>query len=942
MCNTEDCLHYDYVRLAWDIGFAFEEYDMKHGFDISVIGLVDVDKVAKERDIPTVVKHIPTLLNFRLDNEMGKVLEPNFIKLFRLSQLAIQYLIFCKKYLDSTVALIKNEVVAINDEKSDLEVYLKELQLDNETVKRKYDELKATLSTALFKCDECGKTFYSEEYLLAHQRRRHFVVHDNQMQTEADKLQLEIKELKQRLNSTERFILNNENKSDEKDKDEKISPKESEDDKEKELESVEPNNDDVKENSIQFKFEQLKNHIETEINSLKDEDFYKGICERYIKERVEKNLSITTIQSGIDKQDENIQAKGSSVTVTIDTTDADNSKLNLVKAESSTQTELKNTVSEGTSMSPQPTPRKLSKSHDEDGDRTSQTVATSTNDTNDASSRRTSVDESSNTENKSSQVVIRSIEEKLAKEAEHQRETLEHILDLKLSGSLIKMEAQMTAFWQKLNAWESNLTARSSSVPSINVHSEPVKNTSVHRENGDVTIRRQNSVGSLASNSPIHKITPRDHNVHDAKSQIEAKAPKALPRSFNTNKQNSPVMVVPKVIEPIVNVRNNDVTRFLDSSDEEDKNTDKSSESTSEEETPSNIKPTDSFRKRLDETLLQRLKPSATLKPVEPKVKPPVLHKMSKHVSQDGGPSKPTKVSKIVENKNNSDEDDESDYNDLKKRLKRHVEESVSQKLKEIGVSPHWKCLPEKSYNKAMEIVEHQANLSKKTIHDFHKIRKNIERSIDKEIEKNNEVRKRRTTQNLPTSVSDNEGATPSESYAPSESSVDIPLQRVTGRPTIKPNSRRGSMQTESSIQSPVLNYTQQQSTLKVLKGKKPENNVVTIIPSKQTKPEVRAVNTTGTATATSSAPTFATAESAPPQNNKKKVLFNLESDTDLSSQQSPEKLPKPQLQNKKDLTSFVEQEKTKLNVEKQGKQRKQLELHTGSESSDWDISDIT
>ena len=74
-----------------------------------------MDKVITDRDLVTVEKHISTILHFNLEKEFVKVLDPTFIKLFRLSQLSIQYLQFCKRYLDSTVILLKKELGRVKE-----------------------------------------------------------------------------------------------------------------------------------------------------------------------------------------------------------------------------------------------------------------------------------------------------------------------------------------------------------------------------------------------------------------------------------------------------------------------------------------------------------------------------------------------------------------------------------------------------------------------------------------------------------------------------------------------------------------------------------------------------------------------------------------------------------------------------------------------------------
>ncbi|XP_017786327.1 PREDICTED: zinc finger protein Dzip1 [Nicrophorus vespilloides] len=271
MCSTENHLHFDYVRLAWDSGFCFNESKSKIAFDISSLSLVDIERVTRDRDIATVVKYIPTILQFQLDEELSRILEPNFVKIFQLCQLAIQYLKYCKVYLDNTVILLKRDLAVFSEDNEDLQKCVVELKEENMSLqKQNLDLQKAlnTVKTVTFKCDECPKVFYSEDYLNAHIKRRH---NNFDLQTESEKLQLEIKELKQRLNNTEKNVIQDTKKNEN-------------------LPEKEPNNDLVfrSEEQMQEKFEQLKDYINKELGSLKDENFYSKIYQKCFGEMYEK------------------------------------------------------------------------------------------------------------------------------------------------------------------------------------------------------------------------------------------------------------------------------------------------------------------------------------------------------------------------------------------------------------------------------------------------------------------------------------------------------------------------------------------------------------------------------------------------------------------------------------------------------------------------------
>lgn len=48
------------------------------------------------------------------------------------------------------------------------------------------------------------------------------------------------------------------------------------------------------------------------------------------------------------------------------------------------------------------------------------------------------------------------------------------------------------------------------------------------------------------------------------------------------------------------------------------------------------------------------------------------------------------------------------------KELEEEVKNVVNSRLRDIGVNPDWKGIPQKSYERAMDIINHQAQLTKK------------------------------------------------------------------------------------------------------------------------------------------------------------------------------------------------------------------------------------
>lgn len=212
----------------------------------------------------------------------------------------MQYLQFCKRYLDNTVVLLKKELSrykevfylmisilqlirrGILQENSNLRESIEELKKEVTDLKKQVQELKQPVQQqhqqqimpenflpATFKCNICYKVFVSEDFLLSHVKRRH-EIDNNPFQTETDRLQLEIKELKERLNSTEKFIQSDSNT--------KVAQQKVE---------VIPNNDAVMENihvdDLKDKFDNLKVYVEKELTVLRQEKHYQEKYEKWFE-----------------------------------------------------------------------------------------------------------------------------------------------------------------------------------------------------------------------------------------------------------------------------------------------------------------------------------------------------------------------------------------------------------------------------------------------------------------------------------------------------------------------------------------------------------------------------------------------------------------------------------------------------------------------------------
>nr|XP_012235197.1 PREDICTED: zinc finger protein DZIP1L isoform X1 [Linepithema humile] len=221
---------HDFPKLARESGFYFNMHGSRVRVDWNRISAIDIDRVIRERDFLTIDANINNVVDYCLESEYDvKILDPNFVKLFRLAQLSVEYLLYCKQYLDHSVIILKDELrqkieqnVSMKKEVATLEDTLKNLK-ERSREKRKLIETSfgEMASGEIYKCPHCPKTFVRAIFVNAHIARKHSYISNIGVSTspahehyraETEKLHNEIKTLKERLNQTERVIRNESDK----------------------------------------------------------------------------------------------------------------------------------------------------------------------------------------------------------------------------------------------------------------------------------------------------------------------------------------------------------------------------------------------------------------------------------------------------------------------------------------------------------------------------------------------------------------------------------------------------------------------------------------------------------------------------------------------------------------------------------------------------------
>jgi len=110
-------------------------------------GTIDIDRLIRDRDFSSIEENINNVIDYSLESEYDvKILDSNFVKLFRLAQLSVEYLLYCKQYLDHSVIILKDELrqkieqnVSMKKEIATLEDTIKNLK-DKSKEKRKLIE----------------------------------------------------------------------------------------------------------------------------------------------------------------------------------------------------------------------------------------------------------------------------------------------------------------------------------------------------------------------------------------------------------------------------------------------------------------------------------------------------------------------------------------------------------------------------------------------------------------------------------------------------------------------------------------------------------------------------------------------------------------------------------------------------------------------------------
>ncbi|XP_027002759.2 cilium assembly protein DZIP1 isoform X5 [Tachysurus fulvidraco] len=182
------------------------------------INAIDVDRVASELNFQILQDHIAGVTFCNLEGERclncQSHVDPALLKLFRLAQLTIEYLLHSQDCLALRLQAAEEQFQTEATEKQHLQLHLQKQIQYNKSLKEELKHRKRIIASQQVmisaglanynKCEYCEKAFMNASFLKSHIQRRHPIEHDklitdNQEDLQTIKLQEEIIKLQEQL-----------------------------------------------------------------------------------------------------------------------------------------------------------------------------------------------------------------------------------------------------------------------------------------------------------------------------------------------------------------------------------------------------------------------------------------------------------------------------------------------------------------------------------------------------------------------------------------------------------------------------------------------------------------------------------------------------------------------------------------------------------------------
>ncbi|KAL4220080.1 Zinc finger protein dzip1 [Mactra antiquata] len=162
--------------------FAFRKRYEK--IDWRRVSSLDIETVARTLDFNALQDNIMNITFCNIEAELDvRMVDPNFIKIFKLAQLSIEYLLHSQEFLTTKLTSLEGSINKSHDEHEETKASLAKLKEELSAVKKESHKRKKLLiaqqqlihagSGSYNKCPLCSKAFLNSSFLQSHLQRRH-------------------------------------------------------------------------------------------------------------------------------------------------------------------------------------------------------------------------------------------------------------------------------------------------------------------------------------------------------------------------------------------------------------------------------------------------------------------------------------------------------------------------------------------------------------------------------------------------------------------------------------------------------------------------------------------------------------------------------------------------------------------------------------------------
>jgi zinc finger protein DZIP1 len=180
--------------------------------DWRAIATLDLERLVRDTDFQSLQENVMNVAFCDIEREDFSI-DSNFLKLFKLAQLIIEYVLYCQKRLQRQAENSRKQADDLRKAESELTQQVATLQKDLAAVKRENKKRRKMLEAAqslmtagangYHRCSMCAKAFVSDAFLQSHMQRRHgeqisLTLADGMMQQHSDRLKQAVEAARQR------------------------------------------------------------------------------------------------------------------------------------------------------------------------------------------------------------------------------------------------------------------------------------------------------------------------------------------------------------------------------------------------------------------------------------------------------------------------------------------------------------------------------------------------------------------------------------------------------------------------------------------------------------------------------------------------------------------------------------------------------------------------